>query len=247
MSTTNWFDQGGRNYAAHRPDYPPALAAFLAASCRTHALAIDVGCGNGQLTRLLAPHFEAVLGMDPSADQIANATPTHGVNYQQATAEQLPLTDASANLVAVAQAAHWFDLPAFYTEVRRVAAPGAVVALISYGTPQLEADLQPRFARFYATDMGTYWPAERRLVDSGYADIAFPFDAFAYPAMAIERDWDLADTLGYFSTWSAVRRAREAGQQQLLQDYADELASQWGDPAQRRAIRWPINMRIGRV
>ena len=65
--------------------------------------------------------------------------------------------------------------------------------------------------------------------------------------MAIERDWDLADTLGYFSTWSAVRRAREAGQQQLLQDYADELASQWGDPAQRRAIRWPINMRIGRV
>ncbi|HEL5399986.1 TPA: class I SAM-dependent methyltransferase [Stenotrophomonas maltophilia] len=247
MSPQNWFDQGGRNYAAHRPDYPAALASFLASSCSARALAIDVGCGNGQLTCLLAPHFDAVLGMDPSADQIANAAPAAGVSYQQASAEQLPLADASADLIAVAQAAHWFDLPAFYAEVRRVAAPGAVLALVSYGTPQLEADLQPRFARFYGTDMGSYWPAERRLVDSGYADLAFPFDEFAYPALAIERDWNLAETLGYFSTWSAVRRAREAGQQALLQDYADELATHWGDPQQRRAIHWPINMRIGRV
>ena len=244
---TNWFDAGGSAYAAHRPDYPPALADFLAQACSTHALAVDVGCGTGQLTRLLAPHFDAVVGLDSSADQLHNAAPAAGVSYQQASAEHLPVAPGSANLITVAQAAHWFDLSAFYAQVRQVAAPGAVVALISYATPQLEPDLQPRFARFYADDLGAYWPAERRQVDSGYAELEFPFAEFDYPPLAIERNWTLADTLGYFGTWSAVRRAREAGQQPMLQAYAEALAAQWGDPLQRRAIFWPINMRIGRL
>lgn len=244
---TNWFDAGGSAYAAHRPDYPPALATFLAQACRAHRLAVDVGCGTGQLTRLLAPHFDAVLGLDSSADQLRNAEPTPGVSYQLAPAEQLPVAPASANLITVAQAAHWFDLPAFYAQVRTVAAPGAVIALISYATPRLEPDLQPRFARFYANDLGAYWPAERRQVDSGYAELDFPFAEFDSPSLAIERHWTLADTLGYFGTWSAVRRAREAGQQPMLHAYAEALAAHWGDPQQPRAISWPINMRIGRL
>ena len=250
MSTaapTNWFDAGGSAYAAHRPDYPPALTDFLVQACSSHALAVDVGCGTGQLTRLLAPHFDAVLGLDSSADQLRNATPAASVSYQLASAELLPVAAGSTNLITVAQAAHWFDLPSFYTQARRVAAPGAVIALISYATPQLEPDLQQRFARFYADDLGAYWPAERRQVDSGYADLDFPFEEFDYPPLAIERNWTLADTLGYFGTWSAVRRAREAGQQSMLQNYAGELTAQWGDPQQRRAIVWPINMRIGRL
>ena len=28
---------------------------------------------------------------------------------------------------------------------------------------------------------------------------------------------------------------------------AADLAERWGDPAARLAVRWPINMRIGRV
>lgn len=51
----NWFDQGGRAYARFRPEYPPALAAFLASVAPDKRLAVDVGCGNGQLTAQLAP------------------------------------------------------------------------------------------------------------------------------------------------------------------------------------------------
>ena len=37
------------------------------------ALAVDVGCGSGQSTTILAPHFDKVVGLDISAAQIDEA------------------------------------------------------------------------------------------------------------------------------------------------------------------------------
>ncbi|WP_341646012.1 class I SAM-dependent methyltransferase [Thauera sp. SDU_THAU2] len=242
----NWFAQGGEAYARFRPTYPPELACFLAGLVPGRQLAVDVGCGSGQLTGLLGEHFGKVLGLDPSAAQLAHAAPHPRVEYVCAPAERLPVADGSASLITVAQAAHWFDLPRFYAEVRRIAAPGAVLALISYGVPCLDEELNARFGRFYADEIGPFWPAERKLVDGGYADLPFPFDEQAAPAMEIRAAWTLEELLGYLSTWSAVRKAREAGHEKLLGTFAADLAALWGDPARRRDIRWPINMRLGR-
>lgn len=243
----NWFDQGGRAYARFRPDYPRELAAFLASAAPDGRLAVDVGCGNGQLTQLLAPYFDRVIGLDPSADQIANAVPNTRIHYECAPAERLPVPDASASLVTAAQAAHWFDLPAFYREVRRIAVPGAVVALVSYGVLRLEPRLDRRFQAFYRDEIGPYWPPERKLVDTGYATIDFPFAESAPPALEIRLDWHLSEFIGYVLTWSATRSAREAGQDALLMAFFDHLAALWGDPDARRPVSWPINMRIGTV
>src|SRR5690606_16410266 len=207
----NWFDQGGQAYARFRPEYPPELAEFLASIAPDTQLAVDVGCGNGQLTGQLAEHFSSVVGLDPSADQLTHAAPQANVTYLCAPAEGMPLPDRSASLVTAAQAAHWFDLPAFYAEVRRVAMPSAVLALTSYGVLQLDAELDARFQQFYWQEIGPYWPAERRLVDSGYATLDFPFEPIASPAMLIRLDWNLNEFLGYIATWSAVRQAQEAG------------------------------------
>jgi SAM-dependent methyltransferase len=243
----NWFDQGGRAYARFRPEYPRQLAAFLASAAPDCRLAVDVGCGNGQLTQLLAPYFEKVVGLDPSADQIANAVPNERIDYRCAPAEQLPVPDASASLITAAQAAHWFDLPAFYREVRRIAVPGAVLALVSYGVLKLEPLLDERFRKFYWEEIGPYWPPERKLVDTGYATLAFPFDELAPPALDIRVDWHLSEFLGYVLTWSAVRSAREAGKEGLIMAFANDIAALWGDPNGKRPVSWPINMRIGRV
>ncbi|WP_153190249.1 hypothetical protein [Stenotrophomonas sp. MYb238] len=51
--------------------------------------------------------------------------------------------------------------------------------------------------------------------------------------------------LGYVSTLSAVRSVREAGYEGILHDFAADMAALWGDAAQRREVRWPINMRLG--
>jgi SAM-dependent methyltransferase len=243
----NWFDQGGQDYARFRPDYPQELAAWLAGQAPDRHVAVDVGCGNGQLTRLLAAHFGSVVGLDPSADQIANATPCDNVVYQRAPAENLPLPDGSTSLITAAQAAHWFDLPAFYAQARRIAAPGAVLALISYGIPRLDGALDDRFRRFYDDEIGPYWPPERKLVDAGYATLDFPFEQFHAPPLDMRVEWNLAEFLGYIFTWSAVRGAREAGQEALVARFADDMAVAWGDPDIKRRIAFPISMRTGRL
>lgn len=245
--TRNWFDQGGQAYARFRPEYPRELATFLAAQAPEHELAVDVGCGNGQLTQLLAPCFDRVVGLDPSADQIANAVPNERIDYRCAPAEQLPLPATSASLITAAQAAHWFDLPAFYREVRRIGKPGAILALISYGVLALEPSLDARFQTFYWEEIGLYWPPERKLVDSGYATIDFPFEELAPPLLDIRLEWNLSEFLGYVQTWSALRKAKEAGKEALFTAFADDIAAAWGDPERRRPVSWPINMRIGRV
>jgi SAM-dependent methyltransferase len=245
---TNWFDQGGANYARYRPDYPDALAQALTELAPDRRLAVDVGCGNGQFTRLLAAHFDAVIGLDPSADQIAHAAPDARIVYHCAPAEALAVEDSTANLITAAQAAHWFDLPAFYVEAQRIAAPGAAIALVSYGVARLDpGPVNDRLARFHDLDVGPFWPAERHMVENGYADMAFPFPPLSVPALAIRRDWNAHQLLGYVGTWSAVRRTREAGQEQKLTDFAADLIDLWGDPEQARAISWPISVRAGEL
>lgn len=245
--TRNWFSSGGAAYARYRPTYPDTLPAFLASIAPATARAVDVGCGNGQFTAQLADHFDTVVGLDPSADQIAHAAPHPRVRYAVAPAEALGLEDGCADLVTAAQAAHWFDRPRFYAEARRIAAPAAIIALVSYGVPTFDAAIQPRFHAFYWDEIGRYWPPERRLVESGYQGIDFPFEAIAWPAMAIDRDWDLAAFLGYLSTWSATRAALEAGQGRLIDAFAEDIAALWGEPETMRPVRWPIAMRLGRL
>lgn len=243
----NWFDQGGGDYARFRPEYPPQLAARLAALAPDGRLAADVGCGNGQLTRLLAPHFSSVVGLDPSADQIAHAVPDGRIDYRCAPAERLALADRSVSLMTAAQAAHWFDLPAFYAEVRRTVIPRGILALVSYGVLSLEPALDDRFQAFYRDEIGPWWPPERKLVDTGYATIDFPFEELSPPALEIRLEWRLPEFLGYLLTWSAVRRAREAGREDVLARFADDISAAWGGEQTRRPITWPIHMRLGRL
>lgn len=244
-SSENWFDRGGQAYARFRPKYPPDLARFLASIAPSRERAVDVGCGNGQLTAQLAAYFDDVVGLDPSANQIANAPAQERVRYLCAPAEKIPLPNASTNLITVAQAAQWFQLPAFYAEARRIALPNAVIALISYGVLQLNDQLQERFNQFYYAEVGPYWPAERKRVDAGYRDIDFPFEERIAPKMDIRATCDLKDFLGYVSTWSAVQRAKKSGRQDILADFARDISELWGDPTTRQPASWPINMRIG--
>lgn len=246
-SSRNWFAQGGSAYAKFRPSYPAELATYLALVSPDKRLAVDVGCGTGQLTAQLGGHFSQVVGFDPSSDQLANAVQHPHVRYERALAENLPLDAGTVSMVTAAQAAHWFDLLAFFSEVRRVAAPGAVVALATYGVLELEPEVRHVFNLFYRDVIGPFWPPERALVDSGYSTIDFPFSELPAPRMAIRQTWNLPELLGYVSTWSAVRAAVDAGRQDLLASFADDIGVAWGDAGARRSVSWPIALRIGRL
>lgn len=246
-SAKNPFEKGGSDYARFRPTWPQALADALAELCGSTRHALDVGCGNGQFSCLLANRFDRVTATDPSAEQIENAFQDPKVDYRQESAETIGLADDSVDLIVAAQAAHWFDLDAFYAEARRVACPGAVIALVSYGVPELDGEVGKRFHDFYWTEIFQYWPAARRHVEDGYATMPFPFPELAVPGIAIERDWTLGELLGYISTWSAAKAARKAGAQAVIDVFAEDLKRLWGPDETLRTVRWPINGRIGRI
>jgi SAM-dependent methyltransferase len=242
------FSTHAAGYAAYRPTYPVALVDYLAGLSGARQVALDCGCGTGQLAVLLAARFERVIATDASAEQISNAESRERVEYRVAPAERSGLADASVDLITVAQAAHWFDLDAFYAEVRRIAKPGAVLALITYGVlhvedPAAEALLQ----HFYAETVGPYWPPERRHVEEGYRSLPFPFARIDAPALAIEVSWALPDLLGYIDTWSAVRGAEKALGRAPIEAFRAEMERAWGEPQRRETIRWPLAMRVGHV
>ena len=246
--SSNWFTHGGASYASHRPNYPSALAEWLAEVTPTRGVAVDAGCGSGQLTVQLAQHFERVIGTDPSASQVVHAAPHANVSYLCAPAERLPLATGCADLITAAQAAHWFDMPAFCTEAARIARPGAVVALVTYGVLHVVDDeIDGIVQDFYHRVIGPWWPAERRHVETGYRELHFPFAALAAPRLAIERDWNLADLLGYIGTWSAIKAATQAGEGARLDAFARALHDAWGDPQHARRITWPLALRAGRL
>jgi len=234
-------------YAAHRPSYPAALVDFLARLAPARRLAWDAGCGSGQLSLLLAGPFERVVATDASPEQIARAAPHPKVEYRCAAAGVSGLPDSVVDLATAAQAAHWFDLPAYYAEVRRVAGRGGIVALISYGVVTAGADLDAVIQPFYRGVLAAYWPPERRHVDDGYRSLPFPFEELDTPAFEIRLDWRLEDLVGYIGTWSAVWALQQAGGQGPFATFSRELAEAWGPGTAIRMVRWPLALRVGRV
>lgn len=241
------FSQVAAGYAAHRPSYPVALVDFLAGLAPARRLAWDAGCGSGQLAVLLGEKFDRVIATDASAEQIARAVVHPRVAYACAPAEASGLADGVADLATAAQAAHWFDLPAYYTEVRRVVRPGGVVALISYGVVAAGHDADAVIQPFYRDVLARHWPPERHHVDEAYRTLAFPFREVVAPAFEIRLDWRLEDLVGYVGTWSAVWALERAEGPAPFAAFRRALADAWGSPTAVRTVRWPLALRVGRV
>ncbi|XP_027867496.1 trans-aconitate 3-methyltransferase-like isoform X2 [Xiphophorus couchianus] len=100
-----------------------------------YKLAVDVGCGPGKGTVLLAPFFTRVVGTDISQAMIeralAKSNPPN-ISYRRCPAEEMPFASGEVDLVTAMTAAHWFDRPRFLQEVDRVLRPGGCLALLSY-------------------------------------------------------------------------------------------------------------------
>jgi len=251
-------------YAAHRPTYPAALVDYLAELAPRADVAWEAGCGSGQLSMALAWRFDRVIATDASAEQLARATPHARIEYRRARAEDSGLPAAAGgrhaggvDLAVAAQAAHWFDIEGYYAEVRRVAAPDAAVALVSYGPTRIAPEIDPLVEEFRVDVLAPYWAAERRHVEDGYASLPFPFAEQAPPELEMRAEWTLAGLLAYMRTWSALRALEPERVDELLGDLRRRLAPRWGaggagaaDAAgagTRRIVAWPLSVRAGYV
>lgn len=240
------FSAQSAQYAQFRPQYPPEMFEFLFAKTARFEAAWDCGTGNGQVAQVLAMHFKNVLATDISARQLEKATPRPNIRYAIEPAEKCSAPDGTFDLIAVAQAVHWFDFERFYAEVRRALRPdGGLLALLGYGLLHFgEATLDGPFNHFYAQTLGPFWDAERRHVDAHYRSLPFPFRELPVPDFSMAFSWSRAQFLGYLGTWSAVQHFVRANGHNPLDTFAPEIEAAWPahDP---KTVRFPVFMRLG--
>ena len=239
------FSATAAEYARFRPNYPDALFRWLAIQCRHTGVCWDVATGSGQAATGLARHFASVVATDASASQLANAEAHPAIDYRCEPAERSTLADQSVDLITVAQALHWFDLPAFFAEARRVLRPDGVIAVWCYGRFAGDAQIDSLLAHYYQHIVGPFWPPERRWLEQGYDGIDWPFADIAAPAFELAADWTLPQLLGYLGTWSASRAYQQHHGRDPRELIAARLATAWGEVGQR-TIRWPLSLKVAR-
>lgn len=118
----NYSEQQASDYAKGRLGYSDTLVDFILnyhhSSGGQNGTLLDVGCGPGTATRMLAPHFDVAYGVDPGESMIKLATDLGGqtrlrgpIIYTLSTAEDIDRIDglpqSSFDLITAATAVRY--------------------------------------------------------------------------------------------------------------------------------------------
>jgi SAM-dependent methyltransferase len=129
------FERGAADYEKGRPSFPrEVLDTLVAEGVLTEgAEVVDLAAGTGKFTRLLfeVVPVDRVTAVEPvAAMRAAYEANFPGARALEGTAEDVPLPEASVDVVTVAQAFHWFDPPVALTEIARVVRPGGWLVMV---------------------------------------------------------------------------------------------------------------------
>lgn len=121
------FGADAERYDRTRPSYPAELIDWL--SRDGTGAAVDVGCGTGQLTRLLQDQGWHVTGVEADP-RMAAAARSHGLDVEVSTFEQWPGATTQFDLICSAQAWHWIDPNIGFAKAATHLVPGGTLAMI---------------------------------------------------------------------------------------------------------------------
>lgn len=129
-------------YLRGRMPYPPELADALRNELGLDGTGrlLDVGCGPGPLTLLLAPLFERAVGVDADADMVAEARraaqqrDVRNAEFAHLRAEELPAGLGTFRVATFAQSFHWMQRERVAATVRAMLDPGGVWVHVNAST-----------------------------------------------------------------------------------------------------------------
>ncbi|XP_055949605.1 putative methyltransferase DDB_G0268948 [Argiope bruennichi] len=229
-------------YSSYRKDTPVELIEKIIDFLKEKVpepleTAVDVGCGNGQSTVILAPYFKQVHGSDVSEAQIEQAKANRSlpnVTYAAGPAEKLPFCDGSVQLLTAATALHWFDLDTFLPEARRVLCVNGVMAVYGYlnmkplfENPTRAKEVDELFDKYCKVLEPHHVMSKVSILQNRYKDVKFPFEEVnRCPDVRCCFEGKLPDVVNYVSTWSGYQNFKKVdnkGAEELLDYFRKRL------------------------
>lgn len=153
MDATARFTTRAAAYDAGRPAYPREAIDLIFAGLPDPAglRVADLGAGTGISSRLIAERGATVVAVEPNAAMREKAGAIPDVTWVDARAERTGLPDASVDIVTALQAFHWFERPAIFTEMARIARPAGRGVAVYY-----ERDERGAFTRAFGEIVRRY-------------------------------------------------------------------------------------------
>ncbi len=240
----DYFSGHSKIYATFRPTYPDEMYRFIFGHLTSFDAAWDCATGNGQVAHVLAGPFEKVYATDISRSQLEHAVQANNIFYSVAPAEKPGFPDQSFDLITVAQALHWFNQPAFYSEVKRTAKPGAWLAAWGYSNCFVNEEIDVHFKKFYHDTVGPYWDEARQQVEDEYKNIHFPFEEVLAPKFYIKLSWTAEAFAGYLTSWSATQKFIKANRYNPVPVVMEHIVPLWPEPL---TVTFPLFLRLGQI
>ncbi|CAF3091891.1 unnamed protein product [Rotaria sp. Silwood2] len=131
-TAANGFENGSDAYERSRPDYPLAVIDLI---CSTNTdmqskIIVDLAAGTGKLTRLLSLiGAKEIIAIEPVTSMREKLYSIPDISVMDSIAEDIPLEDASVDIVTVAQAFHWFNGQKALKEIYRILKPNGKLYL----------------------------------------------------------------------------------------------------------------------
>jgi SAM-dependent methyltransferase len=163
LERSRLFDAEAERYDRCRPKYPDAVIDELLGPKPSGLGVLDVGCGTGIASRLMAERGANVLGVE-LAPGMAEIARSHRIEVEVGAFEDWEPAGRTFDRVTSAQAWHWLDLPVATAKAALVLRPGGRLCLIwNAGSPR--DDLDGALAAVYANVL----PSPVHAVYRGYA------------------------------------------------------------------------------
>lgn len=140
------FNNKAALYAANRPSYSPHVLEYLQQDLgfSSTALGADIGCGTGQLTKILAEYFELVYAVEPNDSMMQECQKClynhKNILYVCHSAESTEIDDNKLDYITVAQAFHLFHNAETLREFKRILKPTGRLIII-YNMKNHSSDL----------------------------------------------------------------------------------------------------------
>jgi SAM-dependent methyltransferase len=191
----------------------------------------------------LTRYFESVLATDISAE-LLDLAPIHPrISYRRAASEESGIGDDSVDLLVVAQAIHWFDLPRFWEEVRRVLKRGGIFAFWGYNWPQTCPAVDQVLEKL-KLEIAPYWPERSAVLHNCYRTVDPPFPEIKTSGFEMSAAWTLDQYLAHLCSWSATRYFNEKSGQEVVEKYEPAFGVACG--ADDRSVSWPLVLKVYR-